>query len=327
MDTRPNSYRYWLVIIVGVEILLLTLAFAGGFYLRDWLQKDETSFPIFDQALEILKAHALVDLPENRILEYGMIRGLLQATGDPYTVFIEPPQHELQSNQLEGKFGGIGANIEMDAEGYPRLYPFQESPAREAGILDGDRLIAIDDWLLDPLTPLESIQAAIRGPIGDPVRLLIIRMEESREIHFEIRRSEVSIPSVTWNLVEESPAVGVVHINVVAATTRDEVVRAMEELQIQGATHFILDLRNNYGGLVDAGVDTARLFLKFPSNTAASRWILLPSGKMGGSAKFPSLFSSIMERPALQKLLQVHYRRRVGRYWLEHPPMEKIPFN
>lgn len=261
METKPKSSRYWFLVILGIEIILLTLAFTGGFFLRERLLREESTFPIFDQAYEILKAHALADLPDTRKLEYGMIRGLVEAVGDPHTMFIEPPQHELQSNQLEGKFGGIGAHIEMDGDGMPRLYPFEESPARNAGILDGDLLVAVDDWRIEPLTPLETIQAAIRGPIGEPVNLLVFRNDENRELSFEIQRAEVSIPSVTWNILEDEPRVGVLHLNVIAATTKDEIVRAIEDLQSKGATHFILDLRNNSGGLVDGGVEIARLFL------------------------------------------------------------------
>ena len=262
MEPKSKSFPYRLLIFFGVQIMLLTLAFAGGYFLRDRAVEDRDAFPVFEQALDILKAHALLDLPENRKLEYGMIQGLLQAVGDPYTMFIEPPQHELQSDQLTGKFGGIGAHIEIDETGFPRLYPFQDSPARKAGIADGDRLLAVDDWQVAPQTPLDEIQAAIRGPVGEAVRLLIFRPEENRELSFVIDRSEVTIPSVTWNRLEEFPQVGIVHVNIIAATTRDEVTRAVEDLQAQGVSSFILDLRNNYGGLVDGGVDTARLFLK-----------------------------------------------------------------
>ena len=190
-----------------------------------------------------------------------MIRGMLQVYNDPYTVFLEPPQHTLQSNQLAGKFGGIGISLELSADNYYLIYPVPDSPAAKAGILTGDRLVAVDDLIIQADTPMDTIQAAIRGPVGARVTLTIARLPNFTPVKISVVREEIALPSVTWNLTAENARVGILQINVIAATTPDEITKAIKDLQSRGASYFILDFRNNGGGLVDAGVNIADLFL------------------------------------------------------------------
>ena len=94
-----------------------------------------------------------------------MIRGMLESYGDPHTTFSEPPQAELQANQLEGKFGGIGIRVEKDQAGVVLIYPLPNSPALEAGIEDGDHLLKVENLDISAGIEIDEVQAAIRGPI------------------------------------------------------------------------------------------------------------------------------------------------------------------
>jgi carboxyl-terminal processing protease len=141
------------------------------------------------------------------------------------------------------------------------LYPYQDSPAFHAGIQDGDHLNIVDDMPITPETTMDSILAALRGPIGQSVRVTISRPTGSNTLEFKIRRAEFPLPSVTWHLDADRPEVGVLEINLIAANTVNEVEDAIKDLQMRQARFFVLDLRNNYGGLLTAGVDITRLFL------------------------------------------------------------------
>ncbi len=252
---RALLYYLWAVLIVAA-------AFLSGYYLRVWMEQKQTQFPVLQQAYMLLKDHALNDLPSATAIEHGMIRGMLQAYNDPYTILVEPAAAELQTNQLEGKFGGIGVHLEIDAESHLILYPLPDSAAAKAGILEGDRLIGVDDLNITPQTKLAEVQAAVRGEIGTPVKITIARAPNYAPQTFIVKRAEVELPSVTWNLAADDARVGVIQINIIAATTPDEITTAIKDLKSKGATHFVLVLRNNGGGLLNAGVDTARLFLK-----------------------------------------------------------------
>ena len=258
-EETPNPVLYWGLLAL-VQMLLLIAAFMAGYYYNQSYANEE--FSLVRKARDILTQNAYDPLPEPPKLQYGMIRGMLQAMNDPYTSFVEPPQAELQSNQLEGKYGGIGVRMERDDENYVRLFPLPDSPAAQAGILENDRLLKVDQQEITPQTSFDEVQAAIRGRVGQHVKITIGRPPAFQAHEFLLRRAEVPLPSVTWNLATDQNQAGVLQINVMAETTPEEIRKAILDLQKRGATHFVLDLRNNGGGLVEAGVDSARLFLE-----------------------------------------------------------------
>ena len=260
---RPSAILIILFIIF--QILIIVVAFLGGFLVRGWRSEvlpSTSKFPVLSEAYQILNENAIIPLPSDQKLEYGMIRGMLQAYNEPFTVFVEPPQHELQTQQLQGKYGGIGVRIERDAQNNIYLYPLPDSPAIKAGIKNGDRLLKIGPLAISAKTTNDELQASIRGPIGEKVKVTIGHQPDYAPVDLVVDRQEVALPSIAWNLAPTEPSVGVVHVHIIAETTPDEVTKAIEDLQNQGATRFIIDVRNNGGGLVDAGVDFALLFLK-----------------------------------------------------------------
>ncbi len=116
--------------IVMLGIFIMITSFSAGFLASRYIPLLKgNDFSVLLQAHSVLSKYALNELPDKQQIEYGMIRGMLQVVNDPYTTFVEPVQHELQTNQLEGKFGGIGARLEQDSNGYLLLYPFPGSAA------------------------------------------------------------------------------------------------------------------------------------------------------------------------------------------------------
>jgi carboxyl-terminal processing protease len=239
---------------------VIAAAFFAGFYTHERLFGN-TSHPILDQSYELIKNHGLQPLPEDPLIEYGMIRGMLQAYNEPHTYFVEPVQHELQSDTLGGKFGGIGVTLGRDEANYHIVFPFPGSPAEQAGLQDHDRILAVDGKPITPETSVEDLQAAVRGEVGTKVKLIMGRPPDYQEFEVTIVRTEIAIPSTTWRIEPVEPRLGIIRVSVIAASTPDEITQAIHELQSKGATHFALDLRDNSGGLLTSGVDTARLFL------------------------------------------------------------------
>jgi carboxyl-terminal processing protease len=240
---------------------LLMASFTAGCFFNQHKLLNETAFPVLSQAHDILIAHGYSEPPAEPALEYGMIRGMLAAYGDPYTSFAEPAQHELETNSLQGTFGGIGVTLGIDPLGFYVLYPYPDSPAARAGILDGDRLLQVDDLIVAAETSPENIQAALRGPVGEQVRLSIARPPDYTKVLLTVDRMEIPLPSVIWHLEPAEPRLGIVQINIIAASTCQEVTNAFVDLQARGADVYALDLRNNAGGLLDAGIGISRLFL------------------------------------------------------------------
>jgi len=250
-----NSLLFALLVLI-----MAGSAFGAGYLFRAH-QSPSADFPLLGEAYQIVQNHGLKELPASPALQYGMIRGMLQAYDDPFTVFVEPVQHELESNALQGSFGGIGVELSTDAEGYVVLFPFPSGTAIEAGVQDGDRLLQVDDTPIPPGMPVSDVQSAIRGPVGETVALLIARPPDYQTQIIKIKRREVALPTVTRRLDLSDARVGILNINLIAATTASELQDAVYDLQSKGASYFVLDLRDNPGGLLDAGVDVARLFL------------------------------------------------------------------
>ncbi len=260
-EIEVKTTKLNLAIVIGLVLILCCGVFMIGFYVGNGYTQFN-KYSLFGEAYGILEKSFLGQLPSSTDLQYDMIEGVLQKLNDPYTVLVEPPQHELQSDQLAGQYGGIGARVEQDSSGLFRIYPYDGSPAAEAGLQDGDILLQIDQLQVNTDTTSDQVQAALRGKVGSSVKLLIRRDVTGEQLTVSVKRQEIPLPSVTWNLLAEDKQVGLVQVNVIAATTPDEIQKAISDLQSQGAVDFVLDLRDNGGGLVDAGIKIAKLFLK-----------------------------------------------------------------
>jgi carboxyl-terminal processing protease len=117
----------------------------------------------------------------------------------------------------------------------------------------------VDDLSITSATDEMTLLAAIRGPEGEKVTLTVLR--DGEELSFTVKRQSVPLPSVSWNLLPEDPSIGLLKVNRIADSTAGEIQDGIEHMTTQGAERFILDLRNNGGGLVEAAVDIIRLFL------------------------------------------------------------------
>ncbi len=250
------------------NLLILFLAAAGflsaflsGYFLNAYFESTQPIFSILDQAYQIMLNHTYLDLPDRTDLEYGMIRGMLQASGDPYASFQEPVQHELASNNLQGRYGGIGVELSREPEGDVLIFPILDGPAAKAGIISGDKLVSVDDLAVTPELNLDDITATIRGPVGSWLTLVISCEPDATPHEFRIKREEIHLPSVTWRTIQDHPSIGLINVHIIAETTPTELLHAVDELQAVGSNKLILDLRDNGGGLLTASVEIVKLFL------------------------------------------------------------------
>jgi carboxyl-terminal processing protease len=258
--TLMNSFKQTFA-FTFIAAICFTAAFFAG-YLVNAAHTNSTDLPILHEAYGILRDNGLKPLPAAPALEYGMARGMTEAYGDPFTRFVEPPQHELETNSLQGKFGGIGVRLGTDSTGNYVLYPFPDGPALKAGVQEGDRLLGVDDLLVTSETPGDTISAAIRGPVGEMVTIKVGRPPDFALVEIKIKRDEIALPTVTWHLDAGEPRLGVIEVNLIGETTPGEIRRSIEDMQGRGAVAYALDLRNNGGGLLKEGINIARLFLQ-----------------------------------------------------------------
>jgi len=245
--------------------LLIELAFFAGIVFGPQLtgvlagRSGSEHAPLLNEAWDIAASQFYGQLPSDQARTYGAVRGMMESFNDPYSVFVEPPQTELQNQQLSGKFGGIGASVQRQNDGRVVLSPFPDQPAAQAGVKEGDVLTQIDDTPITPDMKFEAVTSLLRGEVGTKVRLEVDRA--GQQLAFDVTRAEISVPSVTWRLLSQAPDVGYVRLNIFAQTSKDELIKAITDLKKQGARKLIFDLRDNGGGLLDAAIGVASQFV------------------------------------------------------------------
>lgn len=256
------SKRWTLFLTLGFFGATL-LSFAAGYSAREIWPPAFERLILLKEARRLLEMHYLDPLPDDLELERGMIHGMMGVLPDPYSRYVEPDAHEVQSDDLAGEFAGIGAEISKDEQGKFYLVPIAGGPADAAGIIEGDILLAIDGVLIDVDTSLESVITRIRGPEGSVIHLTLAkRVPQQTNLEFEITRAIIPLPSVMHHLLPEEQWIGVIAIRRFSEKTPGELEDAYKDLIRRGARSIILDLRDNPGGLLDASIESSRLFLE-----------------------------------------------------------------
>jgi carboxyl-terminal processing protease len=252
--------------LIGVTVALI---FSAGFFLRDLMQipafaSEARDYPLLNEVSGLIERHFVRTPPEPTALEYGAIRGMLGALADPNTYFIDPPVAQSESDVLAGTYGGIGVTLQRAADGTRYLlYPYDDSPARAAGIENGAQLIAVNDMDITTAIQQDAVDQLMRGEVkeGSGVSLRVLQPDGSEFSEF-IAFGIINVPSVFWRLVQDSPAIGYVQIVRFTNRTPNELEAGLQELEASGIEGLILDLRSNGGGLFRESLDVADQFLE-----------------------------------------------------------------
>lgn len=193
---------------------------------------------------------------------YTAIREMLEKLDDPYTRFMDPQEFRNMQIDTSGELTGVGIQISQDEETNEILVvsPIEDTPAFEAGIRSQDVIIAIDGESTEGMDLSDAVNK-IRGPVGSTVVLTVRRGE--RNLDFEIARARIEIHPVRYSYQEsEAGAIGYIRLTQFSANAATEMQEAIESLEEQGVTGYILDLRSNPGGLLYSSIDIARMWLK-----------------------------------------------------------------
>lgn len=265
--SEPMSNQIRNGLTVFMLVLLAVSAFVAGYLTRELtgVRTDalaQREMPLFWEAWGHIQDTFIGELPSESAMTYGAIRGSLGTLNDPYTVFVEPAVREIERENLQGRFGGIGAYIRLDeATGIVSLEPIPGNPAEAAGILAGDILLAVDGQPLAPGLTVPEIAELIKGETGTQVRLTLQRPGQAEPYEVEVIRGDILLPSVAYRLIEQDPTIGYINLSRFSGESGQEVGAALTDLLTQGAERFILDLRQNGGGLRDAAVAVTDHFL------------------------------------------------------------------
>ncbi|MCH8802288.1 MAG: S41 family peptidase [Chloroflexi bacterium] len=260
---RTRFSLLFISVAILVVILLVAAACSGGNNGGDDNPSIEGLPPEFQRLSEVweLLNREQID-GENLdplVISDGAIRGMLTALGDPYAGFLDREQFSLESEDIRGFFGGIGAEVGIRDGVMTILAPMPDTPAEAAGVRPGDVILEVDGESIRGLSLLEVVRL-IRGDKGTKVTLLLRHLSSAQPVLIEIERDIINLESVT--LLMQVGRIGHLRLSGFTGTTNDDLVEALERFERSQGVGLILDLRNNPGGLVSAVVDVTSQFIK-----------------------------------------------------------------
>lgn len=191
-------------------------------------------------------------------LFYGAIKGMLAATGDPYTTFFDPKENQSFQEDISGTFEGIGAEMGIKNEILTVIAPLEGMPAEKAGLMAGDKVAKIDDKTTTSMT-LEEAVSKIRGAKGTEVKLTIFRNGEEEYRTITVKRDTILVKSVRFEMKEN--AVAYIRVSRFGDDTKKEFQAAVRQTLDNKPSGLIIDLRNNPGGFLETSIDMASLML------------------------------------------------------------------
>lgn len=212
---------------------------------------------LFSDSLVIVQDE-YVDEVKIKDLIYGALKGMLSCL-DPYSQFLDPDTYNELKVDTEGRFGGIGIEITIKDGLLTIVTPIEDTPAWEAGIKAGDRIVKINNELTRDITLTDAVKK-MRGSPGEEVILTILRESEKKLLDFKIVRGIIKIKDIKEARILEN-GVGYIRLVEFRENTPKDFGLVLEKLHKEGMNALILDLRNNPGGLLDIAVKVAERFI------------------------------------------------------------------
>jgi carboxyl-terminal processing protease len=264
----------------GVRILIyllllpvfLSAGFAGGVLVDHFLitpaltpartQTQSAGLDLVNQAYQIIQQNYVdQNAVQQTQLEYGAISGMADALGDTgHSRFLTPQMVQEENNFTQGSFEGIGAEVAMNKDGQVVIVtPIDGSPAQTAGVKPGDIMLKVDGVSLTGLS-LNNVVSKVLGPAGTKVTITLQDPNTGAIRDLTITRAKITLQNVSWVML---PGTTIADVRIAAfslGVTKD-LRTALLQIQAQGATSIILDLRNNPGGLLDEAIGVTSQFL------------------------------------------------------------------
>jgi carboxyl-terminal processing protease len=256
---RKSQYALWTLLVLAV--------LAAGSTMVSWAASPSTpagnsdiykQLDLFGEVLERVRAD-YVEKPDDSKLIEAAINGMLMAL-DPHSSYLNPKEFRDMQVQTRGEFGGLGIEVTMENGVVKVVAPIEDTPAAKAGIMSGDFITALDKEQIQGLTLQEAVEK-MRGPVNGPITLTIVRKGVDEPFDVKMVRDVIHIKPVKYNAEDD---VGYIHITSFNEQTTADLQKAVEDLKKEIGPKlkgYIIDLRNNPGGLLDQAISVSDAFL------------------------------------------------------------------
>ena len=212
---------------------------------------------LFGEVLEKINKEYVEEINQSESMD-AAINGLLQSL-DPYSAYMSPEIFNDMQTETSGEFGGLGIEVSMESGVVKVISPIDDTPAAKAGIKAGDYIVKIEDTQVQGKTLSEAVDL-MRGPVGSSIELTIRRRGEKKALTFNIVREIIEIQSVKADLLENN--IGYIRLTSFNENSSEQIQKNIKKLENNKSVNaYILDLRNNPGGLLSQAIKISDFFL------------------------------------------------------------------
>ena len=212
---------------------------------------------LFGEVLEKINKEYVDEIDQSKSMD-SAINGLLQSL-DPYSSYMSPEILNEMQTETSGEFGGLGIEVSMESGVVKVISPIDDTPASRAGIKAGDYIVKINDNQVQGKSLSEAVDL-MRGPVGSGIELTVRRRGEKKALTFNIVREIIQVQSVKTDLLEKN--IGYIRLTSFNENSGDQIKKKLKELEKNNKVKaYILDLRNNPGGLLSQAIRITDFFL------------------------------------------------------------------
>ncbi len=213
---------------------------------------------LFGEVLEKINKEYVDEFNQSESMD-SAINGLLQSL-DPYSSYMSPKIFDEMQTETSGEFGGLGIEVSMEAGVVKVISPIDDTPASRAGLKAGDYIVKINDVQVQGKSLSEAVDL-MRGPVGSGIELTVRRRGEKKALTFNIIREVIQVQSVKSEIIDES--IGYLRLTSFNDNSSDQIEKQIKKLKKDKKLNsFILDLRNNPGGLLSQAIKITDFFLE-----------------------------------------------------------------
>jgi carboxyl-terminal processing protease len=213
---------------------------------------------LFGEVLEKINKEYVDEVDQSKSMD-SAINGLLQSL-DPYSAYMSPESFNSMQTATSGEFGGLGIEVGMEAGVVKVISPIDDTPASKAGLKAGDYIVKINDLQVQGKSLMEAVDL-MRGPVGSSIKITVRRKGQKKALIFNITREIIEIQSVKFELLDNN--VGYIRLTSFNENSSQQVKEKIEKFnKNKNLKGFVLDLRNNPGGLLSQAIKISDFFLK-----------------------------------------------------------------
>jgi carboxyl-terminal processing protease len=210
---------------------------------------------LFSDVLNTIKKEYVDEVKQDEVID-SAINGMLQSL-DPYSSYMSPEAFQNMNRDTKGEFGGLGIEITMEAGLVKIITPIEGTPADKAGVLAGDYIVKINGKQVKGMTLLDAVKL-MRGKVGTSINITVRRPEIEDEIKFKITRAIIKIREVS---AEIKSNIGYIRLRAFNEQSHNQLIKQLKKITDNKLDGYILDLRNNPGGLLSQAIKITETFL------------------------------------------------------------------